>query len=252
MEKINQFSIGRLALLVKRSFYMNQKSFLISLASLAGTLLTISLLNTYTNNGFFSLDSIVQTGLVTIFIAGYIMSSMAFKELNTPAKGQFYLLLPAKSIEKVTAAWLLTAIGYSIVALLSLSLISGLASLVNHLIFKSQLNMLNPFTPTILKYMAGYVVTQSVFLFGAVYFRKNNFLKTVLGMFVVNVIMGAWMALLVWIFFAQGNQYIGPETFADPIRMEAIVRWGSQIAFWGILMPFFFTLSYYTLKEREV
>ncbi len=252
MEKINQFSVQRLFLLIKRHSIMNMKTWLIGFGALSGVIIVSALLQSFAT-GNFNIESLSATGISFIFIAGYLITSMAYNEIHTPARGQFYLILPATTFEKLLSHWLLTSIVYVLVAHALLSLVLIVAGLLSALIFSTSMDFYNPFTEAGFKNMGVYLVTQSVFFLGALYFRKNNMLKTLLSIFVIIVALGTIAGLFGWIILGEFNQ-INEENL-PPQGLElftVIIPDIAKILFWGLTAPFFLIVSYFKLKEREV
>lgn len=252
MEKINQFSLHRLFLLMKRHSIMNLKTWLIGFGAISGILIVSTLLQSFAT-GLFNVGSLSSTGISFIFIAGYLVTSMAYNEIHTPARGQFYLILPANTFEKLLSNWLLTSVIYILVAQVLLSLVLIISGLLSALIFSTQIEFYNPFTEAGFKNMGIYVVTQSIFFLGALYFRKNNMLKTLLSLFVIIVVISTVSGLFGWIILGESNQINeenlppqGLELFTDTIPQIA------RVLFWGLTAPFFLIVSYFKLKEREV
>lgn len=231
---------------------MNIKTWLIGLGAISGVLIVIALLQSYAT-GFFNLESLLSTGITFIFIAGYIITSAAYSEIHTPARGQFYLILPANTFEKLLSNWLLTSIVYILVAHILLSIVLVIAGLLSSLIFSTHLDFYNPFTSAGLKNMGIYLVTQSVFFLGALYFRKNNLLKTLLGIFVIIIAMSLILSLFGWIILGNYNQINEESLPSQGMELFTVtIPHIARILFWGLTAPFFLTVSYFKLKEREV
>jgi hypothetical protein len=247
------FSLQRFSHLFRRHLLYYQKTMLIGLGAMAGLLLVISILVTYSNQGVFSTNIFETLGIVLFFLGGYLITSQSFNELHSPSRGQFFLTLPASSFEKLFTAWLVSAPVYIVVGLLSLWFVNLLAALVNSAIFGSQILTLNLFSPIIGKLALIYLITQSVFFLGAVYFRRYNFLKTLLSLFVIQWVLSIWVFILMFLFFDRAAFQMGPEeSFAAPAFFSEWVPLMARILFWGLMAPFFLVVSYLRLKEREV
>jgi hypothetical protein len=54
------------------------------------------------------------------------------------------------------------------------------------------------FLPAVIRTTGIYLVTHSVFLLGATYFRKNNFLKTLLALFLISLALNIYSGLVGW------------------------------------------------------
>ena len=252
MEKINQFSVQRLFLLMKRHSVMNAKTWLIGLGALSGVLIIIALIQSY-SNGFYNLSTLVTLGTVFIFIAGFIVTSATYNELHTPARGQFYLILPANTLEKLLSNWLLSSILYVLAAFIILSGVLGITTLLSSWIFNTDIAFFNPFTNDNMEIMGQYIVVQSIFFLGALYFRKNNFPKTLLSIFVILFGLSILMGFLGWIILGEFNQ-ISEENLPESnfVFFTETLPQIAKIIFWWITAPFFLLVSYFKLKEREV
>ncbi len=248
MENINRFCISRVFRIIYRQFLMSMKPWIIGIAATGGFLLGVFALQIITSGGNFNLDTYTAVGFVILFLGGYIFSSNIFNELQSPVKGHFYLLLPARIGEKLIASWLLSSIFYVIVSLLMLFLISFILSGILALFFDGNMQLFQPFSDTALKATGSYLVTQTIFLLGSVYFRKFNFLKTLLAIFVVYMIIFIWTIIMVFTIIRPQDMM---ATGMEDIHFKAQPEHLSTI-FWYITGPFFLIVSYLRLKERQV
>ncbi|MFN3556424.1 MAG: hypothetical protein ACK4VN_10705 [Bacteroidales bacterium] len=255
MDKINQFSIQRFILLIKRQILLNAKNWLVGLGAIAGILIIVSLLQSYLGKSF-NLPAMVNLGITLIFVVGYMLTSGIYSEIHTPARSQFYLTLPATTAEKLFSNWAITSLLYVLISFILLSLSIALTSLLASLLFGTQTAFFNPFQPDYLKVMGVFVVTHSIFFLGSLYFRKNNFLKTVLAIFILVMALSMIGGLLMYLLFEPGlnnielsNQQLDP---AMQRLFEETIPQIARIIFWAVLAPFFVLVSYFKLKEREV
>ncbi len=251
MEKSNIFNINRLYLLTRRHLFSNLTGWMIAFGALSGVMLVISLLVANFQPG--SLAMLTPTYLTIMFLGGYIFTSSIFSELNEPRKATHYLTLPVSVTERLASAWLLTGILFPLFALLMIFLIIFLANLIMNLTFDFS-PFANLFSGNYVNAFKTYLVTQSVFLLGAAYFRKYNFLKTLLVLFVFFVAFMIVSGLLGWLFLSHLAEMLASEEAAlnvDPVA----VRWIPMAAnfFYNYLMlPFFLVTTWFTLKERQV
>ncbi len=254
MEKINQFSLQRFALLIKRYAMFNIKSWLIGFGALAGVLIVISALQIIFSGGTYNISPLVNLGQVIIFTGGFLITSMSYNEIHTPARSQFYLTLPATAGEKLFSHWIITSVGFVLIANVLLSAVLFLTSSISYMSLSIPVEVFNPFTQQNLTLMSIYVVLHSIFFLGALYFRKNNFLKTILSLFVIQLVFNIFIFLMIYL-------VIGKEGFQQDMSMME-VNLGKfatetfpmlmKILFYGILAPFCLLVSYFRLKEREV
>jgi hypothetical protein len=217
-------------------------------------MIVVSLLQAYFSTGYFNVSALVTTGQTFIFVGGFILTSMAYNEIHTPARSQFYLTLPATTAEKLFSSWFITSIVYVIVTNLVLWFVLLLSNSIAHLAWATPWDIYNPFAPTYTQLMAIYMATQSVFFLGALYFRKNNFMKTILSLFVISMIINVITVVFAYLIFGTPGIHTDMEAM-DPGFGYSFMTTLPKIMkglFYGVLAPFCLVVSYFTLKEREV
>lgn len=231
---------------------MNMLPWIIGIAAVAGALLTMNILGVITSAGSFNLHTFSRFGFVLIFIGGYVFTSRIFSELQSPVKSHFFLTLPARAEEKLISAWLISSLFFIIISYLLLSLVSFIISGLLVLIFDGTLQVFNPFSYEALRVAAIYLITQTAFLLGSVYFKKNNFLKTILTVFIVFSILFTWgmiMTLIIIKPFQFANQ---PGNFDVNLFDPEYINTIASYFFWYIAGPLFLIVSYFRIKERQV
>ena len=137
--------------------------------------------------------------------------------------------------------------------------------------YRSAMHRFNPFSPANLKSAAIYLVLQSLFLLGSVWFRKVVFLKIILAENIVVIGCAILAALIFRIAFSGffSGSHLKPEViqmfsqgFGNVVvnghAAEAFNR-GSQafltilrVLFWGAFAPFCWVAAYFRLRETEV
>ncbi len=255
MEKSNILNMNRLFLLTRRHLLSNLAGWIIAFAALSGVLLIISLMVAYFQPG--SLAVLTPTYLTIMFIGGYIFTSSIFSELNEPRKAFHYLTLPVSLSERLLSAWLLTGIIFPVIALLMIFVIIFLANLIMNLTFDFS-PFAYVFSGNYAQAFKNYLITQSVFLLGAAYFRKYNFLKTLLVLFVLFVAFMSIIGLLGWLIIAplaessmQAMESGEMTLNMDPTSIKWIPK-AANIIYNYLMLPFFLIASWFTLKERQV
>jgi len=253
----NVFNIRRFWLLLKNDILSNYRSFLISVGAVFGVLLLINVSSVGSadewnfHEVFFPL---------TLFIGGFIATSRAFNDLHHKQKSYAYVTLPASRFEKLLSKLLVTTIGYTLATAMLYYLFSVIAIVVTLPFFSMHHAAFNPFDPLILKIVAIYLITQSVFLFGALYFKSYNFIKTILTLYGINILLALFSLLVARICF--GNLFAHPPMdfmAFESLRFQAFLAKSGDILlivvkviFWGLMAPFFWILSYLRLSETEV
>jgi len=253
--KNNTFSISRLFLLGKRQVLGNLSGLLIAFASFAGTLLVISLISGYSNPA--SLEKLAPLYYVVLFIGGYVFTSTIFAEMSTPQRSIPFLTLPVSKLERLVNAWLLTAILFPVLALLIYALIVFLAHLILGVpLTATALSIV--WSKSALNVVMIYVITQSVFLFGAIYFRKHNFIRTLLSLFVFQIVISIFMAFIVYLLFGKfqfSEEVLVQQSNLSP-AMERFFTYTlveiAKFGFYYLMVPFFLMLTWFGIKERQV
>ncbi len=255
MENPTIFSLKRFYLLSRRQILSNTMSLLIAFGAVAGVLLIISLLVAYFNPE--NLNNLTGLYFAVMFIGGYIFSSNMFNELHTAPKSYNYLTLPVSTTERLVSAWAISAFLFPAIALIAMALMVFLANLIMNLTLD-----LAPFQGIFsrgsFQAVKVYFITQSVFLLGAAYFRKNNFLKTLLALFVISMIINIYMGITGYIMFSEWDMSMQVNISEDgsyPAIENLFLRQIPAVAsfvFNYVTVPFFLVTTWFSLKERQV
>jgi hypothetical protein len=106
-----------------------------------------------------------------------------------------------------------------------------------------------------------YLVTQSFFLFGSIYFKKAAFFKTILLLGAASFALGLVYVLSARLIFHEAfvgfGETVGPieEVFAPEAGFERLVRALNVVGdvfLWAITPIFFWVVGYLRLRETEV
>jgi hypothetical protein len=249
----DNFNINRLYLLIQRQLVVNKKNLLIAFAACFGTILTIFLLTIY-SSGTIIYQPLIALSFVVIYVGGFIFTSIGFNELHTPDKAYQYLTLPATTLEKLSSVWLLTSIIYIAVSLVIICILALIGNLFAIIIGVGTQGINSLFQFPILNLVWIYLVAQTIFLLGSCYFRKNNFLKTLLTLFVVCFALSIYTGINGWIFFGTPGLNISGNDMNENLNIffqytfPLIVK----VVFYYLIAPFFLLTSFFVLKERQV
>jgi hypothetical protein len=254
MEANNIFSFSRLYLLMRRQVFSNGKSLLIAFGGVSGFLLVISLLVAHFNAP--ALGGLKNLYLTIMFIGGYIFTSNIYSDLHQMQRSYNYLTLPVSVSERLFSNWLISAILFPLISVLAMALIILLSNLVT----KFTIDMApiqGIFSSSTFTAVKVYIITQSIFLLGATYFRKNNFLKTLLAVFLLGLVINLYTGFLGWGLFNGfktsaimfDNQQM-PASFEN-LFMKQIPD-ASRFVFNYLMLPFFLLTTWFSIKERQV
>lgn len=254
------FDLNRLKYLLLRQLSFNYKILLIATGAIIGLLMFIGTMMLLFSDTTPNQQTILGMMMPYFFIGGYIFSSVIFSELNSPHRGYLYLTLPASTFEKLLSAWLVCSIGYVLFGSIIVYFVNFYYISIAAAFTSKTVVLVNILSPGVLKVFGVYMVTQTIFFLGAIYFRRVNFLKTFLALFVLVMIIAFYSGILSNLLFNTSSynkqwvvNYLGTHHRADFENLaEHVIVPTAKILFWGCMAPFFLTVSYFRLKEREV
>jgi hypothetical protein len=247
MQKKQCFSLRRVYLLLKSDIAILKAVSFTTIITIMAALLLYNLLNP---SNIFSVNESPTIFIWMLFIGGILTTSFAFKNLHNPYKNYFFLMLPASNLEKFIEHVFLTAIFYPLILLLVYSCFYWVLSFVVFFVAHKFIFIATPFLYTTWKIIFIYIVMQSIFLVGAVYFKKNVLIKTILALCIIGVVIFVFITLLAKLFFASlySDMFIViphlPNFVAD-------VFGTLYAAFFMLLAPFCWVITYFRMKEIE-
>ncbi len=254
--KLLKFSLERFILLIVRDLTYMRKSILILSGAMAGVFISLNIVSEVMDSlfGFF------------YFTGGFIFTSGIFRELHARETVTDYLMLPASSLEKFAERLFIATAGWTLYSLVLFSASSFIIELIKIFLEKgSGFNPFNPMDVQLLKTIPYYLVNSSVFLLGAVYFKKMNFIKTILALFSVFIflfIVFAAAAHYLWqdevkVFFADNfiwdSNSFRARLFGRKIGDTATVFYNIiRFGYLYLLPPFCWITALVKLGEAEV
>lgn len=252
------FKAERFINLLLRNFSMNYKSWLIGLAAVVGIFIGIATLTLIFNksDSNFWIESYKNQSTFAFMLIGLIFASTSFPELKSPAKSLQYLSLAASNFEKFLASYLTSTLVYIIASTAAYTFGSIIISLISMLFFSGSFQIFNPFETNFLNLIFIFVNLHAIFFLGSVYFKNYAFFKTILVMFIINIITNIWTAVWAFILFKTGDYvsvgeiYFNSDFFFDITKFETIKK--IFISLWIIFSLFLITTAYIRFKEKEV
>jgi hypothetical protein len=256
--KTNVFDLRRIGLLFQRYFIERSRSELIYWGIMAIVMM------------FFRNNIPAMFGLISV--AGIFYAARYFKEIHHSGNGVAYFMIPATQLEKLTVAIVITSFYYLTMMIIAY-IVGNLAGTFLNNIFASI-----DFFPTALfhhsslqwvlfkevmpKFPDGmgvenmlwamwffitFLVYQSVYLFGGIYFRKNSAFKTFLVLILFFVLLAFLISIEIKLILDVTNlTETDIEGFSKSIFVDA-----AKI-FYCLLPPFFWVVSYFRLTEKQV
>jgi len=191
----------------------------------------------------------------TLYVGGLFFTSRSFHDLVDNRKGHGYLGLPSSALEKYFAKWVVSGPLYflAVIALVSLAafLILGALSLYQGV----GLNMDHVYRVLTGYAIWPYIVIHSIFLLGAIAFRRYNFWKTILMLFASGIALSFLMYFIMRVVFheyADGwavtiDNGLFPDHHWDFTNLKYLGR--VLFALFAIGLS---TVGYFKLKEKEV
>lgn len=255
--------IGRILSLMRLSFIEQRKSLAIAAGATFGALTVIYLLNLIGgrawafHEGFFPM---------VLMIGGIIVTSLAFIDLHLPEKSQAYLMLPVSAADRVIERVLTTNLFFVLAVSLAYGLFSLVAAGLGELLIGRSFGLYLPVSGEGLEAIKGYALLHAIFLFGAVYFRRKNLLKTLLSLAVLGMAFAFFSAFLAWIAFGDYRDMAAAGLFSgmaidDGLVASQMMRFADLARTLSRILRFFFTyaltpilwvLTWLRLRETEV
>jgi hypothetical protein len=285
MEQNKYFSFSRLTALFKKDFTEQRRTILITAAALFGALLIIFIIasafndSTWYSPGAAGADShygITQQQNTTmdifffliLMIGGLIISSKMFAESHKKIENHDWFMLPASTLEKFAARLIASSIVYVIAAVIFMLLLSVTAGSITALLFNDKLLIFNPLKRSNLLTAASYLVSQSLFLLGSAYFKKNHFIKTILTMVIAGIVFFLFALLMIRFFFApyieafdgsfnnfgifSGFHHYDADNWLLAPIIPPFIRVSLKVLYWVVMAPLFWIITYIRLREVEV
>lgn len=281
----NVFDPKRFLLLTARHAHENRSRYLWLLGAI-GALIFLWYLFVFFVDGHRPIDRTMQTAtyFFGLAIGGCLYASLQFSDLSSRSKGIHYLTLPASHLEKILLAFLYSVVVFFvcytlvfyIIDIFSVNVFNAWSKsyyqgnpLVSYGYGKDEdpagiVNVFNVFlidgnsaSPLLLQI---YLLVQSVFLLGSVYFERFSFIKTLISVLVIGFFIGLFIANVLYPMLPLGNFSddlmtfrLNTSTYQD--KAVQLPAWFGFI-FWnflrfGITIVFWIT-AYIRLKEKEI
>lgn len=273
MQANNILSAGRFGAYLKKHLVDNYRFYLMAVVVITGLALLLLTFAGVVESNFSTYSDLLPFYLIGMYVTGIIFTSMSFSELGNKPRGIDYLLLPASHLEKFLTTLLITTVGFLLVYhfafFLAAKVLDIIISLRHDKHLRNDLGELNNHNMWYLNYYF-WVLAQSVFLLGAVYFHKYSFIKTTFYFIVFFGFMYLLNGLFTQIFFhgkmADWRAHVpfvgvalsvSPE--GDPIsyRHEFITlpkEMTDVFIFIGeyLIAPMLWTVAYFRLRDKEI
>ncbi len=247
------FDSYRLGLLIKLYLYSSWKVIALTVSILFGFHFVVGfLLDMYVSDSI-SVYSHVENYISAMIFGGVILTSLSIRFFGHDLRRYQFLTLPASTLEKVLCVWLLTTVGWVVLfTMLYICYAWGL-NIIGAWLFPSvSFETFEVFSSSNWLAIRYYMVVQSVFMLGAVYFKSYALPKTVLSLLVFAILFGVCAVLVMKETFMSehycegGTCELFDEVWKNPV-------WSLlMMLFWWILAPLSWFFSFFGLMEEEV
>ncbi|MBI9109196.1 MAG: hypothetical protein JEZ04_20795 [Spirochaetales bacterium] len=252
----------RIWYLLKRESARRWKDYLITISAFCGFYLLGVVIGAKTGG----LDSSLHYSNFgsILFLFGFIFTSTAFREAHKKLLNHDYLMLPASTLEKFVAKLMFSSVGFAVASVL----VYWVFSLIGKLVVEVFLGAYYPdffiFDKIIWQMIGHYFILQSIFMLGAVWFRKGNFIRTIISLILFSIILSVLSSLVAWLVFndyfwtfvrGDFNFNIDFSSGFDMQRLEVLgggVLTLFKIIYFGLLAPVCWFGSWLKLRELEV
>ena len=208
-----------------------------------------------------------------ILIAGIFYAARFFREIHSPGNGIAYFMMPATQAEKLTVGIVMTSFYYFAMMIIAYVIGNLLGTLFNNMLANMNFTVvginifhhsplqwklfgisIEPFvdkvgsTNFLLYLFELFLVGQSVYLLGSIYFKRNQFFATFLALNIIQFLLSIlFMVEFQLILFGHHQSLNAMGSY----ELGRIVSQMFKIFVW-VLPPFFWVVSYFRLTEKEV
>lgn len=258
----NTFNFSRFVRLYQKHTVEHLKSYLLSIAVLAGLLLVCLGFVWYMNNARLSMRD--QTSVFIFFYlgCGVVFTSLTFSHLGKKKEAIPALTLPVSHLEKYLVSFIYTFVVYQMIFTGIYFLVDGVLIAIGKPVIKGESEMINVFDLDQKIYIAFviYAVLHAFAFCGAVYFEKLHFIKTAFTVlvfaFVLVIINNLLINSIIKGHSSKGIPFLGTsliehdnyykiqlhgQGFAACVAAALIV---TTVLLWAT--------AYFKLKEKEV
>jgi hypothetical protein len=250
---MNQFfSLKRFQSLVLKQWADNKKRYTLAVLAFIGLLTVWFAFSLLMPDDQVPMSHDVQqtTFFFLLFVTGTLYASLYFSELSSRTKAGNFLLIPASTFEKLLCGIFYSALIFPLVFIAAFYLADSLMVAVANGVYMSreETSVINIFTVDFfrfnghrnLNFFLFFLSLQSLFLLGSVYFRKYNFVKTIISCFIIWMLcMGIVFALHTWVTPFDGE---GPMPDGVVLAVAVVVY---------LIAPLLWWMAYYRLKAKQ-
>jgi len=252
------FNPERFLLLVRREEFMRLHSLVFSALAIAGSVAVLLLLTGFQAGGPEYMNTLF---LMFLFAGGALNSAGAFRNMHSRDTCHDWLMLPASTEEKFLSRLLVSSVGWWVY--INLVFFTGVlvGEFLRFLVIGEFRALFNPLSPFLLRSVLHYIILQSLFFAGGAWFRRHQFIKSVLFLSLLGISLGLFSLIAARIIFGSYfheafsfdmSIHVGDRFFGNTLETgELILRIVKTLYLW-LTAPFCWLIAYLRVREAEV
>lgn len=253
------FNINRFGNLLRKDLNENLRGYMVNSMSISAFLFIIMLLFARTQN--LTIYFYSQIFFFFLFLSGLLYTSKTFKDAHTKYLNHYWLMLPCSVFEKFFLKLILSSVIFIIAYTSLFTVVIGFGYLFIKFVFGIETEVFNPFRLYVLKGSIHYLILQSVFFLGAVWFKNKNFMKTGFSISCLLFFINILLILITYLFFHGYIAKFQTDELAFQFSQSFIFnnfQWLGEIAikcfkifYYFILAPLCWSAAFFKLKKIE-
>ena len=244
-------SVPRLWTAMRADIYQHWRGFAIAASAAAAVLMLVSVASGQSGARW---DFHAIFFPLSLMIGGYLFTASSYADSHRGPRAHNYLTLPISNLERLIGRLLLSTVCFVVVSLASYWLTAAVSAVVSQLIWGASHGVFVP-TAWMWRSILLYLVTSSVFLFGAAYFRRFYALKVVISLALLGLALAALATGLSWLLFGgafQDGASLSFDIMVEAPRMARVIATSAKVFLWGLMAPLFWVMAYLRIRELEV
>ncbi|ORC35143.1 hypothetical protein B4O97_10455 [Marispirochaeta aestuarii] len=252
------FNIRRFLLLTKREEFMRLHSLVFSALAIAGSVAVLLLLTGFRGGGTEYMNTLF---LMFLFAGGALTAAGTFRNMHSRDTCHDWLMLPASTEEKFFSRLLAASAGWWLYINLVFFVGVLVGEILRFLVIGEFRAFFNPLSPVLLRAVHHYIILQSLFFAGGAWFRRHQFLKSVLFLSLLGISLGLFSLIAARIIFGSYfheafsfdmSIHVGDRFFGNTLETgELILRIVKTLYLW-LTAPFCWLITYLRVREAEV
>ncbi|MEM6345499.1 MAG: hypothetical protein AAF927_16525 [Bacteroidota bacterium] len=199
-----------------------------------------------------------ETFGIILMLGGFVFSSFSFYELHQKERGISFLMIPASQLEKWLSRFILTSGVFTLFIWLLYGLSTIIIGAITHSVWELPLTHFEWFGGDTLLILRLYLVLQSIFIAGSLFFGRLSILLTPISLGALALLLfllATGYARVLTIGITEGwdlspkGDYRNSTDFMNTVNF--VLKPILQQIFWWTLAPFFWVVSYFRLTETE-